>query len=239
MPKKLRNSYKKSPTESGNVINIYCLLVRLRHNGFDSFPAQRHDDSCLCEHVVGRVTAIVQCRFRIVIIFGNEHFGNTGEADVEGTAFAWKSDYIELGTGRNFSPGVMQSVDFGMDHERVLVRLEFVVAYEFAGVGIEQIVGEKLFFAGIRNGIVVESGGRSIVTGTDNAPISAYKYGAHLRVLVFGKACLSTHHLRIDFVAELRSRTIHAKKYRQISNRFFGLLDKIRGFSCFIQLGYV
>ncbi len=217
-PKKLRNNYKKSPTESGSVINIYCLLVRLRHNGFDSFTAERHDDSCLCEHVIGRVSAVVQCRFRIVIIFGNEDFGNTGEADVEGTAFAWKPDYIELGTGRNFSPGVMQSVDFGMDHERVFVRLEFVVAYEFPGICIEQIVSEELFFTCVGDSFVVKSGGCTVVSGADNASVSADKNGAHLRVLVFGKACLGTHHLRIDFVAKLCSRTIHAKKYRQNFN---------------------
>jgi uroporphyrinogen III methyltransferase/synthase len=39
-----------------------------------------------------------------------------------------------------------------------------------------------------------------------------------LGILVFGKACLGTHHLRIDFVAKLCSRTIHAKKYRQNFN---------------------
>ena len=44
------------------------------------------------------------------------------------------------------------------------------------------------------------------------------KNGTHLGILVFGKACLGTHHLRIDFVAKLCSRTIHAKKYRQNFN---------------------
>ncbi len=172
----------------------------------------------MCEHVIGRVSAVVQCRFRIVIIFGHENFGNTGEADVEGTAFAWKPDYIELGTGRNFSPGVMQSVDFGMDHERVFVRLEFVVAYEFPGICIEQIVSEELFFTCVGDSFIVKSGGCTVVSGADNASVSADKNGAHLRVLVFGKACLGTHHLRIDFVAKLCSRTIHAKKYRQNFN---------------------
>ena len=112
----------------------------------------------------------------------------------------------------------MERVDFGVDHERVLVRFEFVVAYEFTGIGVEQIVCEELLFACVGNGVVVKSGGCTIVSCADNASVSADKNGAHLRVLVFGKACLGTHHLRIDFVAELRSRTIHAKKYRQKFN---------------------
>lgn len=39
-----------------------------------------------------------------------------------------------------------------------------------------------------------------------------------MRILILGKTCLSAHHLRVDFIAKLCSRTIHAKKYRQKFN---------------------
>ena len=83
--------------ESRSDVAIYTLfLFRLRNDRADALAAKCHDDSCLGEHVVGGVAAVVQCGLGVVIIFGHEHFGNAGKADVEGAAFAGESDHIEL-----------------------------------------------------------------------------------------------------------------------------------------------
>ena len=109
----------------------------------------------------------------------------------------------------------MECVDFGVDHERVLVCFEFVMADEVACVCVQKVIGEELFFAGVRDGIVVKSGGGAVVTCADDATVCADENCAHLCILIFRKTSLCTHHLRVDFVAKLCSRTIHAEKYRQ------------------------
>jgi len=200
----------------GGSLGGRALLVGLGDYGADAFAAERDDDACLCEHVISSVAAVVQRRFGVVIVFCYKYFGNAGEADVEGAALAWESDHVELGTGRHLAAGIVERVDFGMHHERVFVGFEFVVAYEGACVGIEKVVGEELFFAGVRNGFVVESGGCAVVACADDASVCTDENCAHLRILIFRKACLSTHHLRIDFVAKLCSRTIHAENIGKI-----------------------
>ena len=207
----------------------FCLLVRLRNNRADAFAAKRHDDSCLGEHVVGRVAAIVQRGLRIVIVFGHEHFGNARKADVEGAAFARESNHIKLGAGWHLAASVVECVDFGVHHERVLVGFEFVMADEVAGVCVQKVVGEELFFACVWNGLVVESGGCTVVTCADDASVCADEDCAHLRILILGKTCLSAHHLRVDFIAKLCSRTIHAKnisKFKRGSFSKFGFDEK-------------
>ena len=117
--------------ESRSDVAIYTLfLFRLRNNRADAFTAKRHDDSCLCEHVVGCVAAVVQRGLRIVIVFSHENFGDAGKADVERATFARKSDHIELGAGRHLAASVVERVDFGVNHEWVLVGFEFVMADE-------------------------------------------------------------------------------------------------------------
>ncbi len=169
----------------------------------------------LREHVVGGIAAIVERRLRVVIVLGDEHFGHAGKTNVKRAAFAREADHVKLGAGRHLAAGIVQRVDFGMHHERVLVRLELVVAQEFARIGIEQVVGQQLLFAGVRDGLVVKTRGGSVVTGTYHAALGAHEHCAHLGILVFTEARLGAHHLGIYFVTKLAAglRIVHALKY--------------------------
>ena len=169
----------------------------------------------LREHVVGGIAAVVERRLRVVIVLGHEDFGHTGKAHVQGTAFARESDNVQLGAGRHLATRIVQRVDFGMHHEGVLVGLELVMAQEFTRVRIEQVVGEQLLFAGVRDSLVVEARRGTVVAGTDDAAFGTHEHRPHLGILVFAEARLGAHHLGIYFIAKLTTglRVVHALKY--------------------------
>ena len=84
------------------------------------------------EHVVGCVAAVVERGLGVVIVLGDENFRDAGQGNFESATFAGEANNLELGTWGNLSAGVMQRIDFGVDHERVLVRFELVVRNEGA-----------------------------------------------------------------------------------------------------------
>ena len=202
-------SVQFDPTEP-----FYKKLLRcgLRDHGADSLAAERHHNVRLCEHVVGRVAAVVQRRLRVVIVLGYEHFGNARKAHVQSAAFARETDYIKLRTGRHLATGIMQSVDFGMHHKGVLVRLELMMTQQLSTIGIKQVISEQLLFARVRDRFVIKTCRGTVIAGTNDTAIGTYKYGPHLSILVFRKARLGAHHLSVDFVTKLaaRLRIIHA-----------------------------
>ena len=103
-----------------------------------------------------------------------------------------------------------------MDHKGVLVGLELVMAQQFAGIRIQDVVGQFLLFAGVGHRLIVKARRGPVVAGADNATLGRDENRPHLGVLILGKARLGAHHLGIHFVAKLAAcrGIVHGWEYR-------------------------